>query len=33
MPFLWCRYYNEAIHRAAFVLPTFARDALEGSIA
>lgn len=24
-----CRYYNKAIHTAAFVLPTFARKALR----
>lgn len=24
-----CRYYNQDIHRAAFVLPTFARKALR----
>jgi len=24
-----CQYYNRAIHRAAFVLPTFARKALK----
>ncbi|KAL4459059.1 hypothetical protein ABPG75_013924 [Micractinium tetrahymenae] len=26
------RYYNHEVHRAAFVLPTFARDALAGSL-
>lgn len=26
------RYYNADLHRAAFVLPTFARDALAGSL-
>lgn len=26
------RYYNPEVHRAAFVLPTFARDALKGSL-
>ena len=24
-----CKYYNKDIHRAAFVLPTFARKALR----
>jgi spermidine synthase len=24
-----CRYYNKEIHEASFVLPTFARDALD----
>ncbi|KAI2020130.1 putrescine aminopropyltransferase, partial [Ophidiomyces ophidiicola] len=24
-----CRYYNQDIHRASFVLPSFARKALE----
>jgi spermidine synthase len=24
-----CRYYNKEIHRASFVLPTFARKALR----
>jgi spermidine synthase len=26
------RYYNSEVHRAAFTLPTFARDALAGSL-
>lgn len=26
------RYYNADVHRAAFVLPTFARDALAASV-
>ena len=26
------RYYNPEVHRAAFVLPTFARDALAPSL-
>lgn len=26
------RYYNHAVHRAAFVLPTFAQEALAGSL-
>ena len=24
-----CRYYNQDIHRASFILPTFARSALR----
>lgn len=27
-----CKYYNSDVHRAAFVLPQFAKEALEGSL-
>jgi len=27
-----CRYYNSEIHKAAFVLPQYAFDALKGSL-
>jgi len=29
---LWCRYYNAELHKAAFVLPQFAVDALDKSM-
>ena len=29
---LCCRYYTEEMHRAAFVLPKYARDSLSGSL-
>ena len=28
----WCRYYSEEVHRAAFVLPAFAQQALQASL-
>jgi spermidine synthase len=27
-----CRYYSQEVHKAAFVLPAFAKDALAGSL-
>lgn len=27
-----CRYYTQEVHRAAFVLPAFAKEALAGSL-
>lgn len=31
-PLFGCSYYNHAVHAAAFVLPTFAQEALESSL-